>query len=379
MSFPRIELKRSAAHAIQGGHPWVFREAIAKTTGTLVEGESVHVAHDGRVLGTALADPTSPLVARMWSRDARSVDGALFFERFAAAVRLRTMFVDPNTNAYRLLNGEGDRTPGIVIDRYDTCAVVRTDGKGAHALYTKIQQPLWRELQTLGITSLVVAGVTVEGEPCTRIAVREHGMPFWVDIATGQKTGAFLDQRENRLRVRTLASGKRVLNLFSYAGGFSMAAAMGKATRVTSVDIAAKAHATARESFKLAGLDPAPHAFVSADAFEFLKQAHVKKETWDLVICDPPSFAPNERSKDRAMASYRRLHAACAAVLAEGGVLCAASCSSHISQEDFLQTLDPQTLGQRNLKLVAAYGPPEDHPTLPEFPEGRYLKFMVLA
>jgi 23S rRNA (cytosine1962-C5)-methyltransferase len=226
---------------------------------------------------------------------------------------------------------------------------------------------------------LRLLGEHLEGEACARIAVKEHGMPFWVDVAHGQKTGAFLDQRENRLRVRSMAKGKRVLNLFSYAGGFSMAAALGGSTRVTSVDIAAKAHATARDSFKLAGLDPSPHAFVSADAFEFLKQAHAKKETWDLIICDPPSFAPNERSKDRALASYRRLHHACASVLAEGGTLCAASCSSHVAQEDFLQTLDPRTLLQRNLKLLAAYGPPEDHPTLPEFPEGRYLKFMVLG
>jgi 23S rRNA (cytosine1962-C5)-methyltransferase len=210
--------------------------------------------------------------------------------------------------------------------------------------------------------------------------VKERGVQMEVDLARGQKTGAFLDQRENRARVRALAAGgKRVLNLFSYAGGFSVAAALGGAQRVTSVDSAAAAHATAQRTFRANSVDPGAHAFVSADVFAFLEQARARGDRYDLVISDPPSFAPSERAKPKAISAYRRLHAAAAGVLAEGGLFCAASCSSHVSLEDFAATLDDAALGRDDLRLLAVFGQPEDHPTLPAWFEGRYLKFVILG
>jgi 23S rRNA (cytosine1962-C5)-methyltransferase len=384
MAKARLFLKASAAHAIRAGHPWVFRESVARTEGSFAVGDAVQVYEGPELLGTALADPTSPLLARMWTHDARELSPALFRERLTAALRLRSRLFETKgeaaTTAYRLLNGEGDRTPGIVVDIYDHCAVVRTDGSAAGQFFKTVEEDLWQALSSqLDVRTLLCEGELLRGEACARVAVKEHGMPFWVDVQSGQKTGAFLDQRENRKRIRTMAKDMRVLNLFSYAGGFSVAAALGGASHTTSVDIAPKAHTTAMESFKLAGVDPSPHGFVTADAFEFLKNAADRKQSWDIVISDPPSFAPNEKSKARAIAAYRKLHGACALVLREGGIFCAASCSSHITQEDFLSTLDARVLNHRNLKLVSAFGPPEDHPTLPEFPEGRYLKFMVLA
>jgi 23S rRNA (cytosine1962-C5)-methyltransferase len=385
MAKARLFLKASAAHAIRAGHPWVFRESVARTEGAYAVGDPVQIYEGPELLGTALADPTSPLLARMWTHDARELSPALFRERLTAALRLRARLFETTgeaaTTAYRLLNGEGDRTPGIVVDVYGACAVVRTDGSAAGQFFKTVEEDLWQALSALKapVRTLLCEGELLRGEACTRVEVREHGMPFWVDLQSGQKTGAFLDQRENRRRVRGMSNNQRVLNLFSYAGGFSVAAALGGASHTTSVDSAPKAHTTAMDSFKLAGVDPSPHAFVTADAFEFLKNAAARKQSWDIVISDPPSFAPNEKSKARAIAAYRKLHAACVSVLREGGTFCAASCSSHITQEDFLSTLDARVLEHRNLKLVSAFGPPEDHPTLPEFPEGRYLKFMVLA
>jgi 23S rRNA (cytosine1962-C5)-methyltransferase len=209
--------------------------------------------------------------------------------------------------------------------------------------------------------------------------VRELGVPFVVDLAHGQKTGAFLDQRDNRARVGELAGGRRVLNLFSYAGGFSVHAARGGATHVTSVDVAAAAHATAQASFRAAGVDPSRHAFATADVRAFLDAAAGRGERWDLVISDPPSYAPSEKARPRALAAYRALHAACAKVLAPGGILCAASCSSHVDAEAFATTLDDEVLGDRGLSMLELRGAGADHPTLPAFPEGRYLKFAVLA
>ena len=205
-------------------------------------------------------------------------------------------------------------------------------------------------------------------------------MKMEVDLARGQKTGAFLDQRENRARVRARGAGvSRALNLFSYAGGFSIAAALGGAERVTSVDLAGAAHATAARSFSLNGLEPKKHAFVAADAFVFLERAAARKDRFDLLVSDPPSFAPSERAKPNALAAYRKLHGACAKVLAPGAILCASSCSSHVTMEDFLATLDAEALGRDDLRVLEARGQPEDHPSLPSWPEGRYLKFVVLA
>jgi 23S rRNA (cytosine1962-C5)-methyltransferase len=172
--------------------------------------------------------------------------------------------------------------------------------------------------------------------------------------------------------------GVRVLNLFSYTGGFSQRAALAGGT-VTSVDVAAKAHGTAQESFKLAGIPLAPHSFVTADAFAWLAEQKKKGRDWDVVISDPPSFAPSERAKPNAISAYRALHRACADVLAPGGTFVAASCSSHVSAEDFLTTLEDIALGRSDLRLLELFGPPADHPTLPSFPEGRYLKLAVLA
>src|SRR6185369_9166340 len=159
----------------------------------------------------------------------------------------------------------------------------------------------------------------------------------------------------------------------------SIAAALGGASKVTSVDVAAAAHATAQRTFRANGVDPGAHGFVSADVFAFLEQAKARGDRFDLVISDPPSFAPSERALQRALAAYRRLHAAAASVLAEGGVLCAASCSSHVSAEDFLATLDDAALGRSDLCLREVFGQPEDHPTLPAWWEGRYLKMAVLG
>jgi 23S rRNA (cytosine1962-C5)-methyltransferase len=218
-----------------------------------------------------------------------------------------------------------------------------------------------------------------------KIEVREHGVPFFVDVLRGQKTGAFLDQRENRRRIGELVArrknaslGIRVLNLFSYAGGFSLRAALAGGT-VTSVDIAAQAHATAQESFRLAGVQPSAHEFVAADAFAWLDSQKKRGRQWDVVISDPPSFAPSERAKPKAISAYRTLHRACADVLAPGGHFVAASCSSHLGAEEIASTLDDAALGRSDLRLLEQFGPPADHPTLPAFPEGRYLKLCVLA
>jgi 23S rRNA (cytosine1962-C5)-methyltransferase len=323
------------------------------------------------------------------------VDARLFRSRLEQAIAIRQrLFVDGATTAYRLLNGEGDRAPGFVIDRYADVAVLRVDGDAAQASADTLVADVEEPLRAIGVTTLLARRSrrgsapeirAVFGTLREKVEVKEHGVPFVVDLARGQKTGAFLDQRENRKRVgelvaRRVRSGTgpvRVLNLFSYTGGFSLRAALAGGT-VTSVDVAMAAHATAQESFRLAGVDPRAHTFATADCFAWLESAAKRGERWDVVISDPPSFAPSEKAKPKGLAAYRSLHRACASVLAEGATFIAASCSSHVTAEDFAGTLDDAALGRSNLRLLEQFGPPADHPTLPSFPEGRYLKLCVL-
>ncbi len=392
----RLSVNDSAAAALDRGHPWVYRDAIRKAPARLEAGAVVDVVDGrGRFLGRGLWDPASTIAARIHERDeGAAVDVESFLRRLRSAFALRDrLFHEGDTDAHRLANGEGDRVPGLVIDRYRDVAVLRLDGASLEPWMEALREPLAALLAERGVRSgaLRVArearsgeGKRIEplwGPPVPeRMMVRERGIALEVDLHFGHKTGAFLDQRENLGRVRALAAGRRrALNLFSYTGGFSIAAALGGAAHVTSVDTAGPAHASAQRSFRANGLDPAAHAFVTADAFSFLEAASARGERFDLVISDPPSFAPSEKAKPRAIASYRRLHRACAAVLAEGGVLCAASCSSHVTIDDLVTTLDDASLGRSDLRVVSVLGQPEDHPWLPAWPEGRYLEVVILA
>jgi len=387
-----LVLTAAAADSTRRGHPWVWSKGIARGPHPLPCGAEVRlVTSSGDPVGRGIYDPDSPIAVRVWSSEHdRPLDHAHLRRKLEHAFgRRRELFQGDATTAYRLLHGEGDRVPGVVIDRYGSIAIVRLDGAGAEAVAGRLKAAFVDALAALGVTDVSLRradkGATPSfevwrgAEPPPSVVVREHGVPFVVDLRRGQKTGAFLDQRENRRRVGGMAHGKRVLNLFSYAGGFSLHAAKGGATHVTSVDVAAQAHATAQASFREAGVDPRGHEFASADAFAFLARASERRQTWDLVVSDPPSFAPNEKSRARALAAYRSLHRACREVLAPGGTLCAASCSSHVDAESFLGTLDDASLGSPALSLRELHGPPADHPTLAAWPEGRYLKFAILA
>jgi 23S rRNA (cytosine1962-C5)-methyltransferase len=381
-----------AASAVLRGHPWIWRDAVTRAPSGAKTGDVVTLSDPtGRAIGQALWDASSPIAARVYELSAsRALDaGALVAAVERAFDRRSRWKEDRDTTAYRLCHGEGDRVPGVVIDRYADVAVLRLDGDAIAVWLDSLVSGVWPLLRALGVRSFVLRGVRGDSEDRLRplagdsapesITVRENGTLMVVDLLRGQKTGAFLDQRENRRRVRELARGRRVLNLFSYAGGFSTAAVLGGAKHVTSVDIVQAAHATAQASMHVNGIDPSAHTFVTADAFAFLAAAQQKRQDWDLIVSDPPSFAPSEKSRPRALSAYRRLHGACAGVLATQGILCASSCSSHVSAEDFATTLDDAATARSDLSLVAMYGNPWDHPTLPGWPESRYLKFAVLA
>lgn len=392
----RLEVRERAASTLLRGHPWVYREALAKPPAKLRTGSVVDLVHEGRFVGRGLWDEASPIAVRIYERDeGRALDASSLGRAVEAAFARRDGLFDESTNAYRLVNGEGDRVPGVVVDRYAGAAVVRIDGDAIAARFDEVAPFIVASCERRGIDVVALRVPTRDkkiddgaskirmlrgAEPRGPVDVLEHGVVLEVDLSHGQKTGAFLDQRENRRRVREITRpGSRALNLFSYTGGFSIAAALGGAERVVSVDIAAKGHATAQRTFRKNDVDLAPHAFVTADALAYVAELGKKKERFDLIVSDPPSFAPNERSVERALGAYAKLHRACAALLAEGGVFCAASCSSHVGMEAFLSTLDDKALGRSDLSVRALHGPPPDHPSLACFPEGRYLKLVELV
>jgi 23S rRNA (cytosine1962-C5)-methyltransferase len=383
----KLEIAREVARAVTRGHPWVYREGIRGKAPP--HASVVDLVAGGAFVARGIFDATSPLAVRVYSRSEReSLDAGLLARGIDRAWTKRDALFDASTTAYRAVNGEGDRVPGIVVDRYGPVAVLRLDGGALAEWIDELAPRLVSIAKKRGVETVLLRMPRGEGEKTKTLAgpeiegtidVLEHGMTLEVDVLQGQKTGAFLDQRENRRRVRGLVrEGATVLNLFSYTGGFSIAAALGGAARVTSVDAAPKVHGAAQRIFKKNGVDPAKHEFVMGDATKYAGELAKKRATFDVVISDPPSFAPNEKSRERGLRAYADLHGACAKLVAPGGVLCLASCSSHISMEDFFTTMTDEALGRGDMSVHEAFGPPADHPSVAAFREGRYLKFVVL-
>jgi len=311
----------------------------------------------------------------------------------AKALRLRRSLFDEQTTAFRLFNGEGDGLPGLVCDVYGDAAVIRLDGEGPGNFWDARGIAEWaaenlslrcvierrdrrRQGKKQGEARECILVGDAPGEP---IPFVENGVHFKVDIRRGQKTGFFLDQRENRQRIGNFARGKRVLNVFGYTGGFSVYAGLGGADHVTTVDLANPAVEMADYHWQLNELHPARHKAITADAFEFLAASAKGKKMWDLVILDPPSFAPSKDTVSKGLSAYRNLAAAGVNVTAPDGLLALASCSSHVNLEMFLESCEKGlSMGHRQGRVLGIYGQPADHPSPLVLPEFRYLKFVLL-
>lgn len=380
-----VVLRKNLARSIRQGHPWIYRDAldvrVTPDNGALVE---VHT-RDGRPIARGFWDERSPIAVRVLESGGpghRFADAdSLIAERLQAALGRRLERLDlSKTNVFRWVHGEADLLPGAHVDFYSDTAVVRFDGDGARAFY----QPFEPRLRAAAGSRLPIRAVLdrstrkATGPQEDEREVVESGVRFLVDLARGQKGGLFIDQRENRIRVAGRARGKSVLNLFGYTGGFALHAALAGALSTDTVDIAAPAIAAAQRNFELNSLPMDRARFHTLDAFEFLRSAIERGDRWDIVISDPPSFAANKSAVPAARQAYRRLHSLASAVTAPGGLLCASSCSSHLSTDDFLATIEAGALeAGRRWVFEAVYGAAFDHPVLPAFPEGDYLKFAI--
>ena len=388
--YPTASLKPRKEESLQNGHLWIFSGALQQPPHWIEAGGLVDVkSSTGQFVARGYYNPQTDIAIRILTRDSdEAIDYDFMRRRLRSAAALRQVFDPDNTNAYRLVNAEGDGLPGLIVDRYAEILVAQIHTLGMNQLRPLIIEALMDETGARGLLlrndsqSRRREGLEVEqpqiaaGFIPTQVAIRENGVLFLVDPWEGQKTGFFLDQRDKRESLRKYSRGKRVLNCFSYSGGFSVYAALTSSeTHVTSVDVSEPAIEAARQHFILNGLDPNQHEFHIADVFDYLEQAQQRGELFDVVVLDPPAFARSQNARAQALKAYRRLNTLGMQVLRPGGILLTCSCSGVIGMDDVLGTLSQaaQRL-QRTVQLLETYTHSVDHPINLAMPETAYLK-----
>ena len=392
-NYHAIKLKRGKEESLQRFHPWVFSGAVAAFPKGLEEGDVVEVhTADGSLVGIGHYQIGSIVVRMLEFGSARAIDVDFFAERLAAAFRLRQdlgLVRPDDNNAYRLVHGEGDFLPGLVVDIYGTTAVVQAHSPGMHFCRDIIARAL-TELPGLAVANVYYKSETtlpykaqldpqntyIIGDYSGSVAV-ENGLKFNIDWLRGQKTGFFVDQRDNRALLEHYSRGRRVLNMFCYTGGFSVYAMRGGAELVHSVDSSAKAVDLTRANVELNFPGDSRHTAFAEDAFKFL--ADIERHAYDLIVLDPPAFAKHRSALRNALIGYRRLNARAFEQIAPGGILFTFSCSQAVSREQFrLAVFTAAAQTGRRVRILHQLTQPADHPISIYHPEGEYLKGLIL-
>lgn len=383
-----IIIRKNEEHRLRAGHQWIFSNEIKSVAGNPDPGDVVEVhRHDGKFLGTGFFNPHSLIALRFLSSDHEEVSFNFFERRITKAVELRKR-IYPNSECFRLVHGESDFLPGLIIDKYNEFIAVQTLSVGMERRLTLIcdvlesifhpkaivernESPL-RSLERLELRKGVLRGTP------DQTIISEYGAKFKVDVLTGQKTGFFLDQRENRRAVRRYAKAMRVLDCFCNEGGFAINTFHGGAKVVHGIDSSETAINKARVN---GTINDAVHAtFEAADVFDKLKEMNERKMTYDVVILDPPSFVRNKKTLATALRGYKQLNTLALRLLGSGGFLVTASCSHHVSEEIFLATVEQSARSaSRNLQLLEFAGAGPDHPVIAAMPETKYLKFAIFS
>lgn len=387
---PAVHLNPGRDKSLLRRHPWVYAAAIARVTGSPNSGDTVRViAADGRFLARAAYSPASLLRARAWTFDeSETVDAAFIAARVAAAVARRTP-LRAETDALRLVSGEGDQLPGLVVDQYggqlvvqitsagierwrDTVVDALVAATGCNAVHERSDASA-REREGLPAREGPLRGTTP-----TVVPILEHGVRYRVDVAAGHKTGFYIDQRDNRALVGAHAAGRRVLNCFCYTGGFTLAARHGGALEATSIDSSAEAIATAAENERFNGFSE-PSTWLETNVFEALNHMVGQGRQFDLIVLDPPKFAPSTQHVERAARAYKEINLKALRLLAPGGLLFTFSCSGAVSIDLFQKIVAGAVFdAQVEAQLLRRLGAGLDHPMSMTHPEGEYLKGLML-
>jgi len=385
----RITLKPGREGPVRAGHPWIFSGAIGAGLEGADAGEPVRVvAANGRFLAGGYCNPRTPIAVRILTSVDEPVDAALVHRRLDEAFALRRELLGRGLDAYRVANGEGDRLPGIVVDRYADFVVCQFLTAGAARLAPAVVSVLEEQLQPRGIFERSEGAVRTEeglagargvlaGEaPPLRLTIEEDDARFVVDVHHGQKTGFYLDQRETRRRLGLLAAGRRVLNAFAYTGAFAIVAARAGARDVVSVDTSRLALEVAESAWTENGLAPDVGRFIVADVFDFLRTGD---DRYDVIVLDPPPFVRRRRDLEPGLRGYKDVNLQAFRRLVPGGWLVTSSCSQHLSRVAFREVVAAAAADAgRPAEVVAEWGHPPDHPTALAHPEGEYLKVLLL-
>lgn len=389
----QVYLKPGREKSLQRHHPWIFSGAVARLQGQPQLGETVQViSAQGRVLGLGAYSPASQIRVRMWTWQPEvGVDANFLRGRIQAAIQRRQGLGLPE-KAVRLVYAEADGLPGLIVDRYADTLVVQLLSAGAEYWRDTIADSL---LELTGLEQIYErsdAEVRIlEGLPerCAvlrgsglqaPLVIEEHGLRFQIDLEHGHKTGFYLDQRANRAYLRRLAAGRRVLDCFAYSGGFSLNALAGEAAQVVSVDISEPALALARTNLQLNGLDAGRVDWQAADVFQYLRQQRDRGAQYDLIVLDPPKFAPTASHARKAARGYKDINLWALKLLAPGGILVTFSCSGGIDAALFHKivagaALDAEVEG----RILAHLSQDSDHPVALHYPESAYLKGLVVT
>lgn len=392
MSYPVLHLKAHRDESIARGHPWIFSRGLREPVPMLAPGTLVDI-HDraDQFLARGYYHPQTDIAVRILTRDpAELIDTAFFAQRIQRALALRAPLVnDPHTDAYRLINAEGDFVPGAIVDRYADVLVAQISTAGMEQLTPLLVDALRDVIAPAGIvmrndvSARGREGLERErsrlawGEAPPLVEMCENGVRFSVDVWTGQKTGFFLDQRDKRRALQKYARGKTVLNTFSYTGAFGIAAALAGATTITSVDQSGPVMTHAKTQFAMNDLDPEQHAFLVGDAFHYLEEWVKEERKFDIVILDPPAFAKSLQARPQAMRAYRRLNALGLNVLNPGGLLVTCSCSGSVTMPDFRLCINEAAdQAGRTIQTAEIFEHGLDHPALLAMSEAGYLKVL---
>jgi 23S rRNA (cytosine1962-C5)-methyltransferase len=385
----RIFLRAGRDRTVRGGNPWIFSQAIGRAEPRSLEmGDWVEVYDvGGDLLGFGYVNPQTTIAVRMLDIGGALDPEQIVTHRIQRALELRRHLIRTDTDCYRVLNGDGDGLSGVVIDRYGAVVVIQLLTAGAERMRAEIVAILNQMLSPSAIIERSQGAVRrqegledhvqqLTGDPVSETIVNENGIRFGVNFDLGQKTGAFLDQRDNRLMARHYARGARVLDACCYSGGFALNALAGDAAQVTAIDTSARAIAWARRNLELNGFADRVN-LIEGDAAPFLATTD---DRFDLIILDPPPFARSLKDAPRAAHLYTDLNAYAIRALAPGGILMTFSCSSHFQGTDFVRAIRiAQGKAGRRLQTLSRLGPAPDHPVLLGHPEGDYLSGLAQA
>ncbi|MBI4694883.1 MAG: class I SAM-dependent methyltransferase [Gammaproteobacteria bacterium] len=386
-----LMLKAGREKSLLRRHPWIFSGAVARCEGTPEPGATLRIqAQDGRFLGWAAYSPASQIIARVWSwREDEPLDADWIARRVHAAIDSRRRLL-PGVHAVRLLNGESDGLPGVVCDRYDEVLVVQLASTGAARWRETIADALLAatglatiyersDAEVMSLEGLEVRTGPLRGAaPPETLDIAEAGLAFRLSVTAGHKTGFYLDQRDNRALVRHHAKDREVLDCFAYSGGFTLNALAGGAAQVTAIESAASAIALARDNIAMNALDSERVEFIEGDVFKLLRKLRDQARSFDLIVLDPPKFAPTAAHAGRAARGYKDINLLAFKLLKPGGLLFTFSCSGGVHRDLFQKIIAGAASDAGvDARFLAQLGAGLDHPIRLAFPEGEYLKGLM--